>query len=241
MEGIDNQWDSRTRRLMGDEAVDRLRHATVAVAGVGGVGGYAVEMLARTGVGNLVIIDADDVSISNLNRQLIALAPDVGKSKVELFAQRCRNINPDINVVTIDRFITPENVEELIGTPDFVIDAIDTVAPKMGIINYCLDKRIPIISSMGAGGRTDPAAVHYADISETRDDGLAKAVRQRLRKERGRARLKVVCSSEVPHSHAIIQLNERNKRSSYGTTAIVPSVFGIYLASHVIDKLSNLK
>lgn len=233
-------WDSRTRRLLGDEAVERLARAKVVVVGAGGVGGYAVETLVRSGVGHIVIIDADNVAESNINRQLIALRSTVGEPKVSLFAQRCRDINPEISVTAVKEFVTPENAAALIGTnADFVIDAIDTVAPKMAVIMHCLHNRIPVISSMGAGGRIDPTKIGYFDISETREDGLARAVRQRLKKAGIRKPLKVVASTEAPCRRAVIELEEQNKRSSYGTIISIPAIFGIYLANHVIMKLTE--
>lgn len=233
-------WDSRTRRLLGDEAVERLARAKVVVVGAGGVGGYAVETLVRSGVGHIVIIDADNVAESNINRQLIALRSTVGEPKVLLFAQRCRDINPEISVTAVKEFVTPENAADLIGTDaDFVIDAIDTVAPKMAVIIHCLANRIPVISSMGAGGRIDPTKIGYFDISETREDGLARAVRQRLKKAGIRKPLKVVASTEAPCRRAVIELEEQNKRSSYGTIISIPAIFGIYLANHVIMKLTE--
>lgn len=231
-------WDSRTRRLLGDEAVERLARAKVVVVGAGGVGGYAVETLVRSGVGHIVIIDADNVAESNINRQLIALRSTVGEPKVSLFAQRCRDINPEISVTAVKEFVTPENAAALIGTDaDFVIDAIDTVAPKMAVIMHCLANRIPVISSMGAGGRIDPTKIGYFDISETREDGLARAVRQRLKKAGIRKPLKVVASTEAPCRRAVIELEEQNKRSSYGTIISIPAIFGIYLANYAIVKL----
>lgn len=177
-------WYDRTETLLGQDAVSRLVSSRVLVAGVGGVGGYAAEMLARTGVGHITMIDADNVAVSNINRQLIALHGTVDESKVELFAQRFRDINPEIETKTLQQYITAENVPELLGDGyDYVIDAIDTVAPKMALIIHCLTHKIPIISSMGAGGRIDPTRVGYFDISETREDGLARVVRQRLRKK----------------------------------------------------------
>lgn len=233
-------WDSRTRRLLGDEAVERLARAKVVVVGAGGVGGYAVETLVRSGVGHIVIIDADNVAESNINRQLIALRSTVGEPKVSLFAQRCRDINPEISVSALKEFVTPENAAALIGTDaDFVIDAIDTVAPKMAVIMHCLANRIPVISSMGAGGRIDPTKIGYFDISETREDGLARAVRQRLKKAGIRKPLKVVASTEAPCRRAVIELEEQNKRSSYGTIISIPAIFGIYLANYAIVKLIN--
>lgn len=237
---IADAWDSRTRRLLGDEAVERLARAKVVVVGAGGVGGYAVETLVRSGVGHIVIIDADNVAESNINRQLIALRSTVGEPKVSLFAQRCRDINPEISVTAVKEFVTPENAAALIGTDaDFVIDAIDTVAPKMAVIMHCLHNRIPVISSMGAGGRIDPTKIGYFDISETREDGLARAVRQRLKKAGIRKPLKVVASTEAPCRRAVIELEEQNKRSSYGTLMSIPSIFGIYLANYAIVKLIN--
>lgn len=231
-------WDSRTRHLLGDDAAAVLARARVAVIGTGGVGGYAVETLARTGIGHLLLIDADDVAESNLNRQIIALRPTVGMSKTKLFEKRCHDINPDIEVTAVSAFVTPDNASELIGTDvDFVIDAIDTVAPKIAVIRHCLDNKIPVISSMGAGGRVDPTKIIYCDIWDTREDGLARAVRQRLKKAGIRDSLRVVASTEAPKSRSLIELDSQNKRSSYGTIMSIPAIFGIYLANHVILKL----
>lgn len=239
VEGVQlSGWNDRTLRLIGPEGVRRLASARVLVVGVGGVGGYAAEMLARTGVGHLTLVDADCVSVSNLNRQLIATATEIGKPKVDLFEARFRDINLGIEVTALRQFVTPENVGELMsGSYDFVVDAIDTVAPKVALLSHCLRERIPVISSMGAGGRTDVTKVGYFDLWETREDGLARAVRQRLKQQGLRRPLKVVASTEAPRQGAVIKLDERNKRSSYGTTAVIPSVFGIYLGAYVIDKL----
>ncbi len=234
-------WQQRTVTLIGQEAVTRLKNAHVLVAGVGGVGGYAVETLVRCGVGNLTIIDADNVSESNINRQLVALHSTIGMSKVNILADRCRDINPDISINAVQEFITVDNTSKMIGSNvDFVVDAIDTIAPKISIIKYCLRSKIPIISSMGAGGRIDPAKIGYFDISETREDGLARVVRQRLKKDGIRSGLKVVASLEVPKHSAVIELDEQNKRSSLGTTFTIPSMFGIYLGNYVIRKLINI-
>lgn len=235
-------WYDRTETLLGQDAMRRLASACVLVAGVGGVGGYAAEMLARTGVGHITIVDADDVAVSNINRQMIALHSTVGKPKTELFAQRFRDINPDVNIDARQRYIQAGEVPELLSEPyDYVIDAIDTVAPKIALIIHCLTHKIPIISSMGAGGRIDPTRVGYFDISETREDGLARVVRQRLRKAGIRRGLKVVASTEAPKRYSIIPLEEANKRSSFGTIASIPAIFGIYLANHVIVKLAGIQ
>ena len=231
---------SRTELLIGEEGCQRLASAHVVVVGVGGVGGYAAEILARSGVGHLTLIDADDVAESNLNRQLIALNSTIGESKVALFKARFKDINSDINVRAVKEFLTPDNIDSLIGEkPDFVIDAIDTVAPKVALISYALKQRIPIISSMGAGGRIDPTAVGYFDLWQTREDGLARAVRQRLKKAGLRRPLKVVASTEAPRQSSVVELNLQNKRSSYGTIASIPAIFGIMLANYVILRLHS--
>ncbi len=228
-------WDDRTRRLLGADAVASLAAMRVLIVGVGGVGGYAAEMLARSGVGHLTLVDADEVAPSNLNRQLIALRSDIGRPKVDLFAARFRDINPDITVDPRREFLTPESVPALIAEGfDYVIDAIDTVAPKVALIAECMRTRTPVISSMGAGGRVDPTRVGYFDLWETREDGLARAVRQRLKKLGLRRPLKVVASTEPPRPSAVVELDLPNKRSSYGTLATIPSLFGILLANHVI-------
>lgn len=231
-------WDDRTRLLVGDDGAARLDAARVLVAGVGGVGGYAAEMLARTGVGHLTLVDSDSVAVSNINRQLIATTRTVGLPKVDLFMARFKEINPAISVTPLLEYITPDNVERLLEPGfDFVIDAIDTVAPKVALLAYCLRHRIPVVSSMGAGGRLHPERVGYFDLWETREDGLARAVRQRLKQAGLRRPLKTVASTEAPRRASVIELDERNKRSSYGTVAPVPAAFGILLASHVINKL----
>lgn len=235
-------WDNRTRRLLGDERADRLNQACILIVGVGGVGGYAAEMLARSGIGRLVIIDADNVAESNINRQLIATASTVGEPKVILFAERFHDINPRASIEARMEFVTPENVESLFDghTYDYVVDAIDTVAPKVALLEHCLLHNIPVISSMGAGGRVDPTKIGYFDLWDTREDGLAKAVRRKLKADGVRKKLKVVASTEKPCSHSLIEVEAANKRTSYGTLATVPAIFGIYLANHVIRALTGV-
>lgn len=231
-------WDSRTITLIGTDGAEKLASARVLVVGVGGVGGYAAEMLARSGIGHLTIIDADEVAASNINRQLIALHSTVGEDKTALFAKRFHDINPDMEVKALKRFLTPDNVPLILDEGfDYVIDAIDTVAPKTALIAECMRRKIPVISSMGAGGRIDPTKVGYSDLWETVEDGLARAVRQKLKKAGMRRRLVVVASTEAPRRHSVIPLDLPNKRSSFGTLAPVPAIFGIFLASKVINTL----
>ncbi len=237
---LNGHWQDRTELLLGEDAKQRLSQARVLVVGVGGVGGYAAEMLARTGVGKLTLLDSDNVDVTNINRQLIALHSTIGKSKVELFANRFRDISPDIIVVPRELYLTPDNVSAILDEGyDYVIDAIDTVAPKVALISECHNRKIPIISSMGAGGRTDPAKVCITDIWNTSEDGLARAVRQRLKKRGLKIPLKVVCSREAPKKSSLINLNQENKLSSFGTIATIPAIFGIMLASEVIRKLTH--
>lgn len=234
--------DNRTRRLLGDDKFKILQRSSVLVVGVGGVGGYAAEMLIRTGVGNITLIDADDVAESNINRQLIATTSTIGQPKVILFAERFHNINPDADITAIKDYLSPGNIGVMLSGRqfDFVIDAIDTVAPKVALLQYCLSNNIRVISSMGAGGRVDPTKIGYFDLWETREDGLAKAVRRKMKDEGFRKPLKVVASTERPCSHSLIEIESANKRSSYGTIATIPSIFGIYLANYVIRTLTKV-
>lgn len=235
------RWDSRTRRLMGDEAMERLENARVLVVGVGGVGGYAAEMLARSGVGHICMIDADEVALSNINRQPVAMHSTVGMPKVVLYASRFHDINPQADIHTLHAFLTPDNIAELLSEDyDFVIDAIDTVAPKTALLIHCLRHRIPVISSMGAGGRVDASRVGYCDLWQTANDGLAKAVRTRLRKEGVRGKLKVVASSEPPAARSLLRVDTQNKLTSLGTIAPVTATFGILLANYAIRKIARI-
>lgn len=231
-------WNARTKSLVGNDGVRRLAEARVLVAGVGGVGGYALEMLARSGVGHLTFIDADDVDISNINRQIIALRSTVGIPKTTLFTDRIHDINPEAELNPLKEFISSENVASILDSDfDFVIDAIDTVAPKVALIEQCLRNRIPIASSMGAGGRLDASKVVLTDLWQTRDDGLAKAVRQRLKKSGLRRPLKVAASLELPCKASLLDVPGRNKATSLGTLAMVPSAFGIILASAAVNHI----
>lgn len=232
------RWDERTRTLLGEDAVNQLARKRVLIVGCGGVGGYASEMLARSGVGHLTLIDSDCVATSNINRQIIATHDTVGESKVELLAKRFKSINPDISVDARQLFLTPEKVDDLISENyDMIIDAIDSVAPKVMLLEESLRRHIPVVSSMGAGGRIDPTKCGYFDISETRNDGLAREVRRRLRKAGFSGGLTVVASTESPEQHSILTLDEQFKRSSYGTLATIPAIFGIMLANRAILEL----
>ena len=235
------EWLSRTSLLVGEEALARLQQSHVLVVGVGGVGAYAAEMIVRAGVGRITLLDADEVEASNLNRQLVALCSTLGRPKVDVLRQRLLDISPHLHIEACARYLVAGDVEALLdGGFDFVVDAIDTLAPKVALLAACVRRQVPVISSMGAGARLDPAAVAYADISKTSRCGLAREVRRRLRAagiERGVA---VVYSTEEPVASAIRTVEgERNKRSVTGTVSYLPALFGCYLAAHVIRQLSE--
>ncbi len=235
------KWDDRTRRVLGEDAANRLADASVLVVGVGGVGGYAAEMLVRSGIGKITLIDADEVAPSNINRQIMALRSTVGMPKSIVAAERLHDINPEASISTLRMYLAPEHVDEILDAGfDFVLDCIDTVAPKVSLLAGCLRRRIPVVSSMGAGGRVDPTCIRYSDIWSTRDDGLARAVRNRLKKLGVRRPLMTVCSTEPPRKQSLMQINDINKRSSYGSLASIPSVFGIYMANYVIRKIGKI-
>lgn len=239
---MEREWMQRTEILFGPDAMERLQSANVLVAGVGGVGAYAAEMLCRAGIGKMTIIDADDVSVTNINRQLPALHSTVGMSKVDVMAKRFKDINPDIELTALHEYITDENVGEFVGSGkfDFIVDAIDTIAPKLGLIAYAIEHSISIVCSMGAGAKTDISQIQYADIWKTFNCGLSKAVRTGLKKRglQGR-RLPVVFCSQTPDMNAVIRINEMNKKSTAGTVSYMTATFGNYLAAYVIRHLTE--
>lgn len=235
-------YNQRTALLIGEDAVATLADRHVMVVGVGGVGSYAVEMLARSGVGRLTIIDADRVSPSNINRQLPALVSTLDSPKVEVMKNRILDINPSCRVDAMEIFINAENIAGILdeAAPDFVVDAIDSVSPKVALIEQCYRRKIKLISSMGAGGRIDPTQVKYADIADTYHDGLARVVRQRL-KQRGITRgIKTVFSTEQARKSALTLTDEMEcKVSSFGTVAWLPATFGMMLAAYTVNRLTG--
>jgi tRNA A37 threonylcarbamoyladenosine dehydratase len=221
----------RTRLLFGDNGVNKLQNATVMVVGCGAVGSFAVEALARTGVGHLILIDFDNVEESNINRQIFALNSTIGKQKVNVAAQRIQDINPDIQVDIFNMFLDANNTPDC--NPDIIIDAIDTVSSKIAIAELCYNEGINVISSMGAGNKLNPCAFKVSDIHKTTACPLAKAVRTELKK-RGVKKLKVVYSDEIPVVPA--QIDETGKRVP-SSIAFIPSVAGLIIASEVIKDL----
>ena len=233
-------WKQRTRLLLGEEKSERLRQAHVLVVGVGGGGAYAAEMLCRAGVGRLTLVDADTVQPTNINRQLPALHSTLGQPKVEVLAARFRDINPEVELTVLPVFLKDENIPQLLDAAryDFVVDAIDTLAPKCHLIAEALRRRIKIVSSMGAGAKSDITQIRFADIWDTYHCGLSKAVRKRLQKMGIRHKLPVVFSTEQADPKAVLLTDdERNKKSTCGTVSYMPAVFGCYLAEYVIRRL----
>ena len=242
-EQLKESWTDRTELLLGKDKMQRLRDTHVLVVGVGGVGAYAAEMLCRVGIGEMTIIDADTVQTTNINRQLPATHATLGRPKVEVLTERFRDINPDIKLHELPMYLKEEDVNSLLAGInnarfDFIVDAIDTIAPKCALISEALRRGIPIVSSMGAGAKSDITQIRFADIWDTYHCGLAKAVRTRLKKEGLRRSLPVVFSTEQADRNAIITIEgEQNKKSTTGTISYMPAVFGCYLAEYVIRKL----
>lgn len=226
---------SRTALLLGENSIEHLSHCRVAVFGVGGVGGYAVEALARAGVGALELVDSDTVSESNINRQIIALHSTVGQYKVDVAAARVADINPDCRVTVRRCFYLPENAHEFdFSQYDYVIDAVDTVAAKTDIICRAKSANVPVISAMGAGNKLDPTAFKVADIFDTKVCPLARVMRANLKK-RGVDSLKVVFSEEIPRESTL--KDEETHRSIPGSVSFVPPVVGLIIASEVIKDI----
>ena len=236
---INDNWTERTALLFGDEKLQMLRDARVLVVGLGGVGAYAAEMIARAGVGSMTIADADTVSASNINRQLRALHSTVGRSKAELMAKRLLDINPDMELRAVDRFIKDDETYALLDSArfDYVVDAIDTLSPKLALIKGALDRNIPLVSSMGAGAKTDPTRMEIADISKTHHCPLAHMLRKRLHKLGIRSGFRAVFSPEPVREGAVVLCDEQNKKSNMGTVSYIPALFGIGCASVVIRDL----
>lgn len=234
------RWQERTAVLLGEATLDALAAKKVMVVGLGGVGAYAAEMLCRAGVGNLVLIDSDTVGESNLNRQLIALNSTVGKLKTDVLAERLKDINPSVNLVVVPEYVEEENLPGIfgqVGHLDYVVDAIDTLAPKISLIKYCVQNGIPHVTAMGAGAKLDATKIRIADLSKSYNCPLAYILRKKLRKEGISKGFKVVFSEELPDRDAIVPMEERNKKSQVGTISYLPAVFGCVCAQAALEHL----
>jgi len=236
---MDISWLSRTSLLIGE---DKLRHLTkshVMVVGLGGVGSYAAEFIARSGVGKMTIIDGDVVDPTNRNRQLPALATNHGQSKALIMAERLQAINPELKLTVIKEFINPEMVVQLLQTkPDYIIDAIDSITPKITFIKLAFESGLPLVSSMGAGAKLDPTKLQVVDISKTYNCPFAQQIRKMLKQHQIRTGVKVVFSPEEPIKESLMLTDGKNyKKSAYGTISYMPAVFGAVVASVAIRDL----
>ncbi len=232
-------WLERTELLLGKNKLEELSNKHVLVVGLGGVGAYAAELIARAGVGKMTIVDGDIINESNRNRQLPALISTLGKSKADVMGQRLKDINSDLKVNVIESFVDEEGFKTLmVNTFDYVVDAIDTLTPKVALIKEAFENQIPIVSSMGAGGKFDPSKVEICDISKSKYCNLARMVRKRLHKFGIRKGIPVVYSYEGVLKEYIIKTEgERNKKTTVGTISYMPPIFGCFIASKVIRDL----
>lgn len=218
----------RLEKILSEKELNQIRDLNILLIGIGGVGGYTLEALVRMGVGNITIVDYDTIALSNLNRQIITTRENIGSSKVLEAKKRVVSINPEINITTINKKIDKDNYLNLFKTHyDFVIDACDTITTKLLLIEYCIQNKVKIISCMGTGNRLHPEKLEITNIWKTNNDPLAKVIRKELRSRKINKNIPVVASKEVPR-----KINDRTP----GSSSLVPSVAGIYLASYVINE-----
>lgn len=232
-------WQERTILMVGEDGVKKLANAHVLVVGLGGVGAYAAEQICRAGVGKMTIVDGDVVEKTNRNRQLPALISNEGQSKAEIMGARFRDINPNIEVTIINEYLKDERMIEILESAkfDFVVDAIDTLAPKTFLIYHSVQRNLPIVSSMGAGGKFDPCLIQSSDISKSYNCKLARMLRKRLYKLGVRKGVQVVFSPEEVDKERVREEEGRNKKSAVGTISYMPPLFGCHIASVVLRNL----
>jgi len=239
---MSSDWLERTAMLIGEEGIKRLLSARVLVVGLGGVGAYAAEMICRAGTGAMTIVDGDRIQLSNRNRQLVALKSTEGLLKAEVMGSRLLDINPDLDLEIVSEYIKDERMVEILERGyDYVVDAIDTLSPKVFLIYHSLQRKYPVVSSMGSGGKFDPTKICVTDISETTDCNLARILRKRLHRLGIRSGVTAVWSPEATDKARILPAaGEENKASVVGTVSYMPAAFGIACASVVIRSLSGL-
>ena len=236
-------WLSRTEMLLGHEVLEKMKRSNVLVAGLGGVGSWAAEMICRAGVGTMTIIDGDIITDANRNRQLPALTSTTGRKKAEVMGERLLDINPELHLRVITEFIRDQRMIDILEEEhyDYVVDAIDTLSPKVFLVYHSLRLKLPVVSSMGAGGKYDPTAIRVADISETNFCNLARMLRKKLHKLGVHEGFLAVYSPEVVDKSLIVRgSDESNKASSVGTMSYMPAAFGITCASVVIRELAGI-
>lgn len=235
------QWTERAELLFKKEGLEKLKNSNVLIVGVGGVGSFAAEFIARAGVGKITIVDGDVVDITNINRQLPALHSTVGQPKIDVVGDRLMDINPELQLTKVKEFLSPERAFEIVTNEfDYVMDCIDSVTPKLNLIIASKRKKIKIISSMGAGGKMDASKVKVSDISKTKNCYLAKAIKRRLKEVKIDKGVKAVYSSEIQDSTSLRMTDGKNfKKSFYGTNSYMPGLFGLHAAETVIRHLLN--
>jgi tRNA A37 threonylcarbamoyladenosine dehydratase len=240
---MSEEWLSRTNLLLGDERLSQLQNAHVLVVGLGGVGAYAAEQICRAGVGQMTIVDGDNIELSNINRQLPATQSNLKKDKAEVMGQRLLDINPNLKLRILNEYLKDERMIEVLQEEqyDYVVDAIDTLAPKIFLIYHSLQNNLKIVSAMGAGGKMDPTKIQIADISKSYNCKLARMLRKRLHKLGVYKGVPVVFSPEDVSKDAVILDESRNKKSNVGTISYMPPLFGCFCASVVIKDLSAKK
>lgn len=237
---MEKNWLERTELLIKEKGARKLLESNVLVIGLGGVGSFAAEFLARAGVGKMTIVDGDTVDITNINRQLPALHSTIGLSKADLMNTRLLDINPQLKLTQVSRFLEPEDMTEILEAEkfDYVLDCIDSVTPKITLIKAARRKKIKVVSCMGAGGKTDPSKVMVRDISKTHNCFLAKQVRKRLKKDGINKGIRCVFSNEIQQEDSLKLTDGTNyKKSFYGTISYIPAMFGLYAAAEVINHL----
>lgn len=234
-----NEWLSRTELLLGEESLGKIKNAHVLVVGLGGVGAYAAEQICRAGVRKMTIVDADHINTSNINRQLPATFKTLGRNKSEVMQERLRSINPELKLNVIHEFLRPERIPELLEAEhyDYVVDAIDTLTPKINLIYHSLRLNYKIVSSMGAGGKVDPSQIKISDISKSYNCKLARMLRKKLSKRDIYSGFPVVFSPETVDKKAVVLDESENKISNVGTISYMPALFGCFISSVVIRDL----
>lgn len=236
-------WLSRTELLIKKDGLEKLKGSNVLIVGLGGVGSFAAEFIVRAGVETLTIVDGDIIDSTNINRQLPAMSSTIGLNKVDVMAKRLRDINPNIKLTCINKFLCPEQAYNIVSDKfDCVIDGIDSISPKLKLLIAAKRKKVKIVSIMGAGGKTDPSKIKIADISNTYHDMLSKQIRKRLKKHNINKGIRVVFSTEQPCKSSIQLTDGDNyKRSFYGTISYMPALFGINAAAEVIRYLLGIR
>lgn len=237
------QWLERTALIVGNESLEKLKNSHVLIVGLGGIGSFAGEFIARAGVGKMTIIDGDAFDPTNKNRQLTALDSTIGRNKAVVLAERIRDINPEIELEVIEEFVLPERVWEILkdSKPDYVMDCIDSVTPKLEWIIACIALKIKLISAMGAGGKTDASSVKVTSLVKTHNCKLASHLKKRLKRKNVEfKKVKAVFSSELQQKDSLKMTDGKNyKRSFYGTVSYMPALFGLFAAAEVIGFLSK--